>query len=464
MAEALTLALPIHPPTDAAEFDRLRQYLIDQARRCIRPPTERFEHPWLSPMPPSLTPPLVAPLVKGAADAAGPDPGDGFRQGDYSQGLFHHDASEAAIELVQHPELLDAVAGSLLCFLDCAEPSGLVHRILLPHKCREAEPAKPVMAQFAARVMRAKGDGGAAWLEKHRVFDRVARFLDYTEQHYTGLHGLFLTHSARQSGFDSDVLTAALPDRTVEGPDTNAFMVREYRAMADLARVLGRRTDGERYDEKASRLCTRMEQALYREDDRGGFYCALSWQHGVASPEAEVVGDRDATGRVRPSESWISLLPLYAGIPSPERARRVTSRLLDERLYWGPRGLRTMPREDPFFHQAARVMLYDFKRQGRGPVSNWSGPVWVLSCYYLCKGLTRYGFLAQARELALKTARLLARDLEITGRLHECYDDEGRGLWPLHAGSTFISWNVLALTMLRQLVPEVAQRWTAGKG
>jgi hypothetical protein len=460
MAEALTLALPVHPPTDGGEFDRLCHYLLEQARRCVRAPVERFEHPWLSPMPPPLTPPQVPPLVA----AAPSEPEDRFKQGDYSQGLFHHDASESAIELVRHPDLLDAAAGSLLCFLDCAEPSGLIHRVELPHKSREAEPAKPVMAQMAARVMRAKGDVGPAWLEEHRVYDRVARFLEYLEQHYTGLHGLFLTHSALQSGFDSDLLTAALPDRSVEGPDTNAFMVREYRAMADMSRALGRRADGERYDEKASRLCARMEKLLYREDERGGFYCALRWQHGVASPDAEVVGGRDAEGRSRPYESWVSLFPLYAGIPSPERARKVMARLLDERLYWGPSGVRTASREDPFFHQAARVMLYDYKKQGRGPVSNWSGPVWVLSSYYLCKGLTRYGYLAQARELALKTARLLARDLELTGRLHECYDDEGRGLWPRRTGSTFISWNVLALTMLRQLVPEVAQRWTAQKG
>jgi len=86
----------------------------------------------------------------------------------------------------------------------------------------------------------------------------------------------------------------------------------------------------------------------------------------------------------------------------------------------------------------------------------------VLSSYYLCKGLMRYGYLAQARELALRTARLLSRDLEATGRLHECYDDDGRGLWPLAPGATFISWNVLSLTMLRQLVPEVARRWAEG--
>lgn len=97
-------------------------------------------------------------------------------------------------------------------------------------------------------------------------------------------------------------------------------------------------------------------------------------------------------------------------------------------------------------------MLYDFKKSGRGPVSNWSGPVWVLPNYYLAVGLARYGYADEARELALKTARLLAGDLASTGALHECYDDSGRGLWPRRG--TFLSWNVLAVTLLRELAPE----------
>ena len=86
-------------------------------------------------------------------------------------------------------------------------------------------------------------------------------------------------------------------------------------------------------------------------------------------------------------------------------------------------------------------------QQGRrGPVSNWSGPVWVLSSYYLAEGLARYGFAAQARELAVRTARLLSGDLQRTGALHECWNDAGMGLWP--PTGTFVSWNVLAPLML----------------
>src|SRR5262249_4760998 len=165
----------------------------------------------------------------------------------------------------------------------------------------------------------------------------------------------------------------------------------------------------------------------------------------------------DAEGKPRPTESWIMLLPLYAGIPSPERAKLVAKRLLDPDGYWGPCGVRTAPSHSPFFHQAARMMLFDRKKDTRGPVSNWSGPVWILPNYYLATGLAAYGFTDQARELAIKTARLLARGLAREGALRECYDDSGRGLWP--RTGTFISWNVLALTLLRDYWPEATATW-----
>jgi putative isomerase len=372
---------------------------------------------------------------------------DGFTQGDYSLGLFHHDTSESAIELLHHPELQEAVAGSLLNLLDCAAPSGCVHRAELPHKSREAEPAKPVIAQLALRVAEALPDG-LNWVARHRVYPRVVAFLRYLEREYTGLHGLFLTHSSLQSGFDSDVLSAGFPDKTVEGPDTNTFMVLEYLALAKLAQGLGKSAEAAELTEKAEALRERMEQLLWFEDDSGGRYTALRWQHGVARLDAERVGTVGPDGKVTPFESWTSLLPLYAGIPSAARAERLVAKLLDPQSYWGPQGVRTAPANDPYFHQARRILHFDFKKGGRGPVSNWSGPVWILSNFYLAKGLYRYGHVEESRKLALKTASLLASGLGRHHMLHECYDDDGIGLWPRQG--TFISWNVLALTLLRE--------------
>ena len=96
---------------------------------------------------------------------------------------------------------------------------------------------------------------------------RVAAFIRWLEHHYTGLHGLMLTHSSLQSGFDSDILTASLPDKSVEGPDTSAFMVLEYQALAELHRLAGDDAAAAECDEKAHELRARMESLLWFEDE-----------------------------------------------------------------------------------------------------------------------------------------------------------------------------------------------------
>lgn len=415
------------------DWSQLQAYLLREARRCVNRPVGRFKHAWLAPM-----------ARRSPGDAWGED--GRFAQGDYAGGLFHHDVSESASELCRDPELVEACFGSLLCFLDAAAPSGRIHRIELPFRTRDPEPAKPVMAQLALRAIAAVPRGLERAAE-HRVLPRLLAFIDETERSTTGMHGLLLTPSARASGFDSDVLTAGLPDYAVEGPDTNTFMVLEYEATAELARRLGEDATARRLLEKAATLRERIDELLWFQPE--ATYVGLRWRLGATSAQSEIVGLIDPDGGFRPRASWITLLPLYAGIPSAERAASLFARLLDPSRYWSPVGVRTTPADDVLFQQASRVMIHDPRRGEPGPVSNWSGPVWILANYYMFCALRRYGHEAPARSLALATGRLLAADLRTTGALHECYDDAGRGLWPRRG--TFISWNVLALTMLREV-------------
>jgi putative isomerase len=415
-----------------AGFDALTAALCDASRLCVRAPVGRFRHPWLAPMPPR-------------ADAP-PSDDERFAIGDYAGGLFHHDVSESAIENCRDPELAEASFGSLLCFLECAEPNGCIHRIELPHRVRDPEPAKPVMAQLALRAIDGVPDG-LARAQEHAVLPRLLAFVEYLERTTTGLHGLLLTHSARASGFDSDMITAGLPERSVEAPDTNTFMVLEYRALAELATRLEQPGLADDMMSRAEWLARRIEQLLW--DERSQSYVALRWRHGASRSE-EIVGVKDPDGVLRPVQSWITLLPLLAKIPSRERAQPLLARLLDPAQYWGPAGVRTVPKDDPFFTQAPRVMIHDPRRGERGPVSNWSGPIWVLASWYMFEALRMYGHDAEARELARRTATTLANDLRDTSMLHECYADDGTGLWPRRG--TFVSWNVLASTMLRASV------------
>ena len=66
------------------------------------------------------------------------------------------------------------------------------------------------------------------------------------------------------------------------------------------------------------------------------------------------------------------------------------------------------------------------------------------SNYFVFRGLLRYGYTEDARELAEKTVLLLGRDYERFGALHEYYmPDNGEPI--LNKG--FQNWNLLVLNM-----------------
>ena len=357
---------------------------------CSAPPLDPGVHPPAAPpVPASLARPHAAPSAAAPAprrqcQSAGQRAaasGDGFSSGDYSLGLFHHDASEASIALLADPEFRDAAAGSLLCLLDCADPDGRVHRAELPHKAREAEPSKPVIAQYALRCTRALGP---EWAERHRVYPRVAAFQRWQERHLAGLHGLFLTWNSLQSGFDTDVLSAGFPDRSIEGPDTNAFMVLEYEALAELARLVGREDESEPWLQSAALLRRRMEDLSV--DDALGHYVALRWEHGVGAPDAEIVGTRDVDGRRAPLRQLDRAPPLYAGIPSGRAGPEDGGGAPPSRGLLGPGGRPHLPRGRPVLPAVTPGAALRLEEGRRGPVSNWSGPVWVLSSSTWPKG------------------------------------------------------------------------------
>ena len=64
------------------------------------------------------------------------------------------------------------------------------------------------------------------------------------------------------------------------------------------------------------------------------------------------------------------------------------------------------------------------------------------------RGLVKYGFDEEARELALKTIHLFGRDFERFGALHEYYQPEN-GEPILNRG--FQNWNYLVLNMINWL-------------
>lgn len=366
-------------------------------------------------------------VVPTAASGAGADRQAGVYEQQYDWDAFF----EGVALCYDRGERAEAFRDAMLNFLHFTSAAGFTPRTLSPEKFWDfPDHMKPFLAQGCLLASRATD--GVGWLEEW-AFDRILANLSYWDANRRGGHGLFMWRSSLESGVDNNATTVNTQDFYCESVDVNAYLVREYRAAAELARLLDRERDAKRLAAEADELARRMNVVLW--DDEEGFYF-------------DVVSVSDApVDRVR-IKSWTCLTPLWAGVASDEQAKRVVERhLLDPNVFWGPFGVPSLARSERLYNQAKRGLLYIDVEHRRWEVSNWQGPVWIVANWQIMHGLLRYGCRERAIELARKIDDLVTADIEKTGGMHENYDAEtGVGLWSPNFGS----WNMLAARMLEE--------------
>ena len=293
---------------------------------------------------------------------------------------------------------------------------------------------KPVLAQHAAFLVREDG-GDAEWLRDRFYF--LLTFLGKYRNHHRHTTGLYVWETDSMIGGDDDPATFFRPPRSSASFYLNALMLKELEAAAYLADRLS-------LDEIAAGL--RGEEARLRAaiqalcwDERDGFFYSVD----VNLRPAETTGlhagaPRAWDGLIQRLGVWSGFLGLWAGIATPEQAGRiVTEHYRDPRTFHAACGVRSLSKLEK---------MYTIRASGNP--SCWLGPVWGVVNYLTFRGLVRYGFDADARDLAGKTIRLFGRDIERFGGLHEYYQpDNGEPV--LNRG--FQNWNYLVLNMIAWL-------------
>jgi hypothetical protein len=366
-------------------------------------------------------------IIPSAVDGTGGDRQAGVYLQQYDWDCFFE-----GVALCYHGEdRAEAFRDAMRNFLRFTSVSGFTPRTLSPEKFWDyPDLMKPFLAQGCLLASRALGD--FTWIGE-RDYRSICAFLDYWDANRRGGHGLYMWRSSLESGVDNNATTVNQPDFHAESVDVNAYLVRELLAASEIAS--GRHRDGDAavFAERAHELSRRMNAVLWDEAD--GFY------YDVVSVSDEAI----APIRIK---SWTSLTPLWAGVAPPERAKRlVEEHVLNPASFWGEFGVPSLARDERVYNQAKRALLYIDVEKRRWEVSNWQGPVWVVANWQVMHGLMRYGYNAEARELAEKVVGLLARDVEETGGMHENYDAEtGAGLW----SPSFGSWNMLAARMIEE--------------
>jgi len=337
--------------------------------------------------------------------------------------------------------------GAVLNFLDHATGDGVIPVQLNPRGSlrhgdyaddedygRNQNMHKPVLVQHAALLARRGGD--AEWLRPHlpvlRAF--LHRYLDVHNHAETGL-AYWQTDFA--VGVDNDPSVFYRPAKSTASIYLNSLLYRELLAFGHLLEELGELTESIVWRRRAQDLADAVVRACWDERD-GTFYSAdLALRRVEGDDWLHRGAPRSWSSLLLRVDNWSSFLPLWAGFASQEQADRMVERYRDRRTFSANYGVRTLSRLEK---------MYDL-RASNNP-SNWLGPIWGISNYLVFRGLLKYGFDEDARDLALKTVELFGADLETSGCLHEYYHpDSGEPIMT----RGFQNWNFLVLNMMAWL-------------
>jgi hypothetical protein len=185
----------------------------------------------------------------------------------------------------------------------------------------------------------------------------------------------YLVKLYRDWGYDSSRIREGSPF-AVYDVLFNSLLVQANRDLAEVARVL--ELDPEPFEAWAERTAAGLDARLW--DAAEGSY-----------------GDFDVrAGRRVRAQTSAAFAPLFAGIPTPERARHMLDRLLASSVAVDGAG-RVVTSVAP------GDANYD-------PALYWRGPVWPMINWVLHAGLRRYGFVDEAQEIRTALLELVRRE------------------------------------------------------
>lgn len=304
---------------------------------------------------------------------------------------------------------------------------------------------KPTLAQHAAFIARNMG-GDAEWLRED--FYKLQAFVSmYLNWHRHEATGLMYWQTDEAIGVDNDPSTFYRPHGSSGSIFLNALMYRELLATEYLAQCLGMGEIAKEYHNEAEKIKEKVREHCWDQRDR--FYYSVDLNLLPRKrPETEGVKPGELflhVGQPRTYDCliqrlgvWSGFMAMWAGIATETQARDMVERHYhDKTSFNAPAGIRTL---------SPLEKMYDLRASGNP--SSWQGPIWINVNYLVFRGLVRYGYNDEARELAEKTVLLLGRDYERFGALHEYYLPEN-GEPVLNKG--FQNWNLLVLNMIAWL-------------
>jgi len=288
---------------------------------------------------------------------------------------------------LDHQMAVDALAAVFSWQRD----DGFIPITMQPERTQELHSQPPILGWAAEHVLGISEGAAAVW---EAFYPALARFVRWILANRPGT-GRGLPGWLKEEGSstcrcgESGLDNAAQYDHP--GPDDCvdlvSFVVRELETLAKVAALLGRGAEAAEWDELRARLANAANEALWSEE------------HGLYL-------NRDREGRLVEVKAQASFFPLYAGIPTPDRAKRMAETLRGNAFQ------RPLP---------VPSLSADHPEYGR---NMWRGPTWMNTNLLIAEGLRRYGFEDAARQLARRSVDEAARWYRKIGVLMEYYDAE----------------------------------------
>ena len=206
--------------------------------------------------------------------------------------------------------------------------------------------------------------------------------------------------AALESGLDNSPMYDDVPfdaeahHLKLQDAGLTSLYILDCRALADIARILGRAAEAAELQARAGRYAGNL-QALW--DERSGIFR----------------NRRTDTGELSPRLSPTLFYPLLAGAATPQQAQRmVGEHLTNPAEFWGDWVLPSIARDDPAYPEQ----------------TYWRGRIWAPMNFLVYLGLRHYD-LPQARAgLAQRSRSLLLKEWRERGHVHENYSaDTGEG-------------------------------------
>ncbi len=228
------------------------------------------------------------------------------------------------------------------------------------HRQAEAATSPPLWAYAAVEVFRRTSDIGFL-AECYKAFRRNVIWFETYRQFPRS--GLFWHNNLEETGYDNvprgetrDAVRAAAFS-SFAAVDLSSQMVKYYRDLADMADLLGERSEAAEYRRKADTVAATIRTTLWDED--AGFFFDANTQ----------------TGRLDCVKTIAGFWPMISGVADEAQVARLVEHLTNPSEFWAPYPVPSVSRDEAAFC-----------------LDCWRGPVWASQNLWIILGLQDYGY------------------------------------------------------------------------